>query len=141
MRTIVREEHIDAVVDLGDLLNFGQVAEGDPVGLFKGIESLGVPYLFVRGNHDATRAGDAALLRRMARVPNVVLLQPNEQTYTEQSINGIRIAGFNDPRWFGDNNHNNAAKQVPATRPSPQRSPTGRRPTWSCPTSQEQSGT
>ena len=115
MRTIVREEHIDAVVDLGDLLNFGQVAEGDTVSLFKGIESLGVPYLFVRGNHDATRAGDAALLRRMARVPNVVLLQPNEQTYIEQSINGIRIAGFNDPRWFGDNNHNNAAKQVPAT--------------------------
>lgn len=114
MKTIVEEEQIDAVVDLGDLLNFGSVTEGETVGLFKGIRSLGVPYLFVRGNHDAHSAGDQALLRRLAKVPNVVLLQPDGRTYTELSVGGVRIAGFNDPRWFGDDNRNNAAKQVPA---------------------------
>jgi predicted phosphodiesterase len=114
MKTIVEEEQIDAVVDLGDLLNFGSVTEGETVGLFKGIESLGVPYVFVRGNHDANAAGDDALLRRLARVPNVVLLQPDRKSYTELTIGGVRIAGFNDPRWFGDDNRNNAAKQVPA---------------------------
>jgi hypothetical protein len=102
------------VIDLGDLLNFGNVTEGEAVGLFRGIASLGVPYLFVKGNHDATSASDDALLRRLERVPNVVLLQPNEDEYVEQSVNGVRIAGFNDPRWFGDDNRNNAAKQVPA---------------------------
>jgi predicted phosphodiesterase len=113
MKTIVEEEQIDAVVDLGDLLNFGSVTEGETVGLFKGIESLGVPYVFVRGNHDANSVGDEALLERLARVPNVVLLQPDQKTYTELTVGGVRIAGFNDPRWFGDDNRNNAGKQVP----------------------------
>jgi predicted phosphodiesterase len=114
MKAIVEEEQIDAVVDAGDLLNFGSVTEGETVGLFKGIESLGVPYVFVRGNHDANTASDNALLERLARVPNVVLLQPDRDTYTELTVGGVRIAGFNDPRWFGDDNRNNAAKQVPA---------------------------
>jgi predicted phosphodiesterase len=114
MKTVIEEEQIDAVVDLGDLLNFGSVTEGEAVGLFKGIESLGVPYLFVKGNHDATSASDDAVLTRLAKVRNVVLLQPGEEEYIEQSVNGVRIAGFNDPRWFGDDNRDNAAKQVPA---------------------------
>lgn len=114
MKTIVEEEEIDAVLDLGDLLNFGSVAEGEAAGIFDGIASLGVPYLFVSGNHDANRADDRAVLGRLARVPNVVLLQPEDESYTLYSLNGIRIAGFNDPRWFGDDNRNNAAKQLPA---------------------------
>jgi predicted phosphodiesterase len=114
MRTIIEEEDIDAVLDMGDLLNFGSVAEAEAVGLFDGIASLGVPYLFVGGNHDAMSPDDTAVLDRLARVPNVALLQPAEDTYTVQSINGVRIAGFNDPRWFGDDNRNNAAKQRPA---------------------------
>lgn len=114
MRTIVKNEHIDAVVDAGDLLNFGSVAEGEAAGLFDGIASLGVPYLFVRGNHDARYAGDPEVLTRLAKIPNVVLLQPNRDTYQVETVAGVRIAGFNDPRWFGDDNHDNAAKQVPA---------------------------
>jgi predicted phosphodiesterase len=114
MRTIIEEEQIDAVVDAGDLLNFGSVAEGDAAGIFQGIAALDVPYLFVRGNHDALSAADTSVLNRLARIPNVVLLQPDDEFYTQQSVNGIRIAGFNDPRWFGDDNRNNAEKQVPA---------------------------
>jgi Icc-related predicted phosphoesterase len=114
MRTIVQQEQIDAVLDTGDLVNFGSVTEADAAGIFKGIQSLGVPYLFTKGNHDAQSADDTALLARLAKVPNVVLLQPKADEYTVQSVGGIRIAGFNDPRWFGDDNKDNAAKQKPA---------------------------
>ncbi|HET7761106.1 MAG TPA: DUF998 domain-containing protein [Phycicoccus sp.] len=114
MRTIVEEESIDVVIDTGDLVNFGTVEEATASGMFAGIESLGVPYLFVRGNHDATSAGDHSLLDAMARVPNVVLLQPPDGGYTEVSIGGVSIAGLNDPRWFGDSGTGTPAKQAPA---------------------------
>lgn len=114
MRTIVEQEQIDAVIDAGDLLNFGSVAEADAAGLFQGIESLGVPYIFTRGNHDARSATDTAVLERLARVSNVVLLQPDADRYTVQNVHGISVAGFNDPRWFGDDNRDNTAKQKPS---------------------------
>ena len=74
MRTIVQEEGVDVVVDAGDLVNFGTVEEAEATGLFTGIASVGVPYLFVRGNHDANSPTDTALLDRLARIPNVTLL-------------------------------------------------------------------
>ncbi len=116
MRTIVEEEGVDVVVDTGDLVNFGTVEEAEATGLFAGIESVGLPYLFVRGNHDANSATDTALLDRLARVPNVVLLEDGAGDYTEVSLHGIRIAGFNDPRWFGDSGTGSPAKQVPRAR-------------------------
>lgn len=114
MRTIIEAQSIDAVVDSGDLVNFGTVAEAEAAGLFDGIASLGVPYLFVLGNHDASQAADVALLDRLARIPNVVLLQPTWTTWNAVDLNGIRITGFNDPRWFGDDATRTAAKQKPA---------------------------
>ena len=117
MKTIVAEEQVDAVVDTGDLVNFGTLTEAEASGVLGGIRSLGVPYVFVRGNHDARSASDDELLRALTKIPNVVLLQPDGDSYTVQSIGGVRIAGFNDPRWFGDDNRNNAAKQkAPAAR-------------------------
>ena len=44
----------------------------------------------------------------------MVLLEPDDETFVVESIHGLRIAGFNDPRWFGDDNTGNAAKQKPA---------------------------
>ena len=114
MRTVLEEESIDVVVDAGDLVNFGTVEEGEAAGIFSGIESLGVPYLFVRGNHDATSAGDTAVLDRMATVPNVVLLEDGAGDYTEVTAGGVLISGFNDPRWFGDSGKGSPAKQEPA---------------------------
>jgi predicted phosphodiesterase len=114
MRAIVEDEGIDLVVDAGDLLNFGTVEEGEAAGIFTGIESVGVPYLFVRGNHDATSATDTSVLDRMSRIPNVVLLEPPTGGYTEVTAGGVRIAGLNDPRWFGDSGTGSPAKQVPA---------------------------
>ena len=114
MQRVIRDEQVTAVIDSGDLTNFGSVAEAEAGGLFRSIARLGVPYIFVKGNHDANGANDREILRRMARIPNVILLQPDRESYTEATVDGIRIAGFNDPRWFGDNNQDNSAKQQPA---------------------------
>ena len=116
MRTIVEQEDIDLVVDTGDLVNFGTVAEGQASGMFAGIASLPVPYLFTRGNHDATSATDHAILDRLATLPNVVLLQPEPDEYTVVDAGGIRIGGFNDPRWFGDDGKRSKDKQQPAKK-------------------------
>ncbi len=114
MKRIIDDEHITAVIDSGDLLNFGSVTEAELSGIFTSIGKLGVPYIFVRGNHDASSAGDQSLLQRMARIKNVVLLEPTPQSYTEVTVDGVVIAGFNDPRFFGDDNKNNNEKQRPA---------------------------
>lgn len=114
MKSIVTDQKIDAVIDLGDLVNFGSVTEADAAGLFAGIESLEVPYLFVGGNHDFASAKDRALLTRLARVPNVVLLQPGDDVYTAYTLKGLRITGFNNPRYFGDDARDTGQKQRPA---------------------------
>ncbi len=114
MRTIIEQEGIDAVIDSGDLINFGRVPEAQAAGLLSGIESLGVPYIFVSGNHDAASPTDTDLLDRLAAVPNVVLLQRPNGDYTAYSFHGLQISGFNDPRWFGDDNKDPTAKERPA---------------------------
>ena len=114
MKRIIDDEQITAVIDAGDLLNFGSVSEAELSGIFTSIERLRVPYLFVRGNHDASSLADQALLERMAKIPNVVLLEATPQSYTEVGVNGVAVAGFNDPRFFGDENKNNNQKQEPA---------------------------
>lgn len=100
VRQIVASEDIDAVIDTGDLINFGQPREGELTDIYAGIESLGVPYVFVRGNHDAVSASDEALLRRMAQVPNVVLLEPSAGDFQRVDVHGVSISGFNDVRYF-----------------------------------------
>lgn len=104
MRQIVVEQDIDAVIDTGDLVNFGRPEEGKLGRLYRGIESLGVPYVFVRGNHDATSRADESVLRRLAEVPNVVLLEPTAGRFVEAEVNGVRISGFNDWRYFAESN-------------------------------------
>ena len=114
MRTIIKEEDIDAVIDSGDLVNFGRVQEGDAAGLYRSIQSLGVPYIFTSGNHDQSSASDRAVLARLARIPNVVLLEDAAGSLREVTFHGLRITGFNDPRWFGDDNADPTAKEKPA---------------------------
>ena len=114
MKQIIDDEKITAVIDSGDLLNFGNVSEAELAGIFGSIARLGVPYIFVRVNHDANSPVDQALLERMARIKNVLLLEPTPGSYTEASVNGVVVAGFNDPRFFGDDNKNNSQKQQPA---------------------------
>jgi predicted phosphodiesterase len=116
MAKIINDERITAVIDSGDLINFGSVTEAELSGIFTSIAKLGVPYIFVRGNHDASSLTDQALLERMARIKNVILLEPTPQAYTEVNVDGVLVAGFNDPRFFGDNNVDNNKKQEPAAK-------------------------
>lgn len=114
MRQIVASERIDAVIDTGDLLNFGQAREGQLTGVYDGIESLGVPYIFVRGNHDAVSATDEGILRALARVPNVVLLEPSAGEYVRAEVNGVSISGFNDVRYFNQRSEDFGEEQEEA---------------------------
>lgn len=111
MRQIVQARGIDAVIDTGDVVNFGQPQEGDLTGLWEGIESLGVPYIFVRGNHDATSATDERVLRRMATIPNVVLLEPTDGEHQLVTVGGVTISGFNDVRYFNQRSEEFAGAQ------------------------------
>jgi predicted phosphodiesterase len=111
MKQIVQDEDITAVIDAGDLVNFGRTAEGEMSGIFADIEDLGVPYVFVRGNHDAVSPRDEAVLRRMGQIPNVILLEPTAGEYVEANVNGVRISGFNDWRHFAEVNDDFAAQQ------------------------------
>ncbi|WP_109471155.1 metallophosphoesterase [Ornithinimicrobium cavernae] len=111
VKQIVEDEQITAVIDTGDMLNFGRVAEGDLAGMYAAIEDLGVPYVFVRGNHDALTPTDESLLRRLAEVPNVVLLEPTAGEYVEATIAGVTLTGLNDWRHFGEVNEDFGAQQ------------------------------
>ncbi len=82
---LVDQFKVDAVVDSGDLSTWGSSAEEGFVGR---IGSLGVPYVFVRGNHDSRAIADA-----VARQRNAVVLDGRVAT-----VAGLRIAGVADPR-------------------------------------------
>ncbi len=101
MKTIIEEQGIDVVVDSGDLITLGDVEVGFS-RLHDSIADLGVPYVFIRGNHDASSRDDTRLLDKMAATRGVQLLEPRPGEYQQVTVGGVRIAGFNDPRYFND---------------------------------------
>ncbi|MGO0575899.1 metallophosphoesterase family protein [Ornithinimicrobium panacihumi] len=112
MREIVENEDIDAVIDTGDLVNFGQPREGNLTGIYQGIQSLGVPYIFTRGNHDALSSTDENVLRRLSRLPNVVLLEPTQGEFVRAAVNGVTVSGFNDTRYYNQRGADFAEEQT-----------------------------
>jgi predicted MPP superfamily phosphohydrolase len=89
IRTVVQTFEIDAVIDTGDLVDWGSSAE---TGYAASIPQVGVPYIWVRGNHDST-----AIQAAVARQSNAVVL---DNAITE--VEGIRIAGIGDPQFTPD---------------------------------------
>jgi predicted phosphodiesterase len=81
---LVREFDVDAVLDTGDLTNFGTPLESS-IGTL--IERLDVPYYLVPGNHDST-ANERALdlVRNIRVIGNEVV-----------DISGIEVLGWRDP--------------------------------------------
>lgn len=89
IRTVVQQFDIDAVIDTGDITDWGS----DPETSFvSAIGQLTVPYIYIRGNHDSSATAAA-----VARQPNAVVLEN-----TATTINGLRIAGIGDPRFTPD---------------------------------------
>jgi predicted phosphodiesterase len=89
MEQLVEQFDADAVIDSGDTTDFGTVAE---LGIAESIGELGVPYVWVRGNHDSLLTRDA-----VAAQPNAVVLEGR----TEE-VAGLRIWGVGDPRFTPD---------------------------------------
>jgi predicted phosphodiesterase len=89
IRTVVKQWDIDAVVDTGDIVDWGSSAETSYVS---NIGQLGVPYIYVRGNHDST-----AIQEAVARQPNATVLDDATTT-----VNGVTFAGIGDPEFTPD---------------------------------------
>lgn len=83
-RELTRAFGVDFVVDTGDITSFGTPAENV---ILTSIPSFGVPYVFVRGNHDSFGLQEA-----ISRVKNVHVLDG-----TSTSIDGLEIYGRGDP--------------------------------------------
>ncbi|TNM59291.1 metallophosphoesterase [Streptomyces sp. NP160] len=92
MATLVAEFDVAGVVDTGDSSDFGSAAE---TGLLAPVAGLGVPYLWVRGNHDSstTQAAVEALAG-----PSDGLVRVLDDGETAE-IAGVRFAGTGDPRF------------------------------------------
>ncbi|GAB3217519.1 hypothetical protein GCM10027586_10710 [Kineococcus gypseus] len=82
---LVQQFGVRAVVDTGDITTWGTEAESSFLGRIGG---LGVPYVFVRGNHDSALTQQA-----VAAQPGAVVL--DEGAVAE--VAGLRFAGKGDP--------------------------------------------
>jgi putative phosphoesterase len=86
---LARAFDVDAVIDTGDLTSFGERVEAR---VAESVGDLGVPYIFVPGNHDSTsnRAAIAAL-------PGVTLLDREVE-----DVEGFDVLGWADPTFTAD---------------------------------------
>jgi predicted MPP superfamily phosphohydrolase len=90
-KALVDDYRVDAVIDTGDLVDWGT----PPEQLFaRQIAALGVPYVFVKGNHDSS--GIAAAV---AEQPNAIVLDVDTAPV---EVAGLRFAGMADPRFTAD---------------------------------------
>jgi predicted phosphodiesterase len=89
IRTVVQTFEIDAVVDTGDMVDWGSIAE---TNYATAIPSVGVPYIYVRGNHDS-----ALIQAAVARQRNAIVLDNKITT-----VDGLTIAGIGDPEFTPD---------------------------------------
>lgn len=89
IKSVSKQFSVDLVVDSGDISDHGTAAENwylEPIG------ELGLPYVFVRGNHDSLETRDT-----IAAHSNAVVL---EREVAE--VAGLRIYGAGDPRFTPD---------------------------------------
>lgn len=86
IRSLIAQHEINMVIDAGDLTDHGSRPEDQfarPIG------TLGVPYVYVRGNHDSPGTEDA------------VRAEPNAHVLSGavDEVDGFRIIGAGDPRY------------------------------------------
>lgn len=89
IRTVVEQFGIDAVIDTGDITDWGTEPEASYVA---SIGLLKVPYVFIRGNHDSTATAAA-----VGQQSNAVVLDNSVAT-----VAGLTVAGIGDPRFTPD---------------------------------------
>lgn len=89
MRSIIEQYDIDVVLDTGDIADHGTGVEN---ALLEPIETLGVPYVYIRGNHDSSTTAAA-----IGQMQNTFVI---DQEIVE--VGGLVIAGAADPRFTPD---------------------------------------
>ncbi len=85
---LVEQFGVDVVVDTGDVTTWGTPAESTTLGR---ISRLGVPYVFVRGNHDSVVTANAVAAQ------GATVLEGEAVT-----IEGLTFAGIGDARFSPD---------------------------------------
>ena len=90
--TVVKQYNIDLVVDTGDIVDWGSKQED---AYIHNIRNVGVPYVYIRGNHDS--ASTAAAVRRAGGT----VLENQVRT-----VDGLTFAGIGDPRFTPDKETN-----------------------------------
>lgn len=89
IRSVIKQFQINAIIDSGDLTDHGTPVENR---LAVDAGQLGVPYVWVRGNHDSTGTE-----RAMSKQRSVVVLDG-----TPREVLGLRLFGIGDPRFTPD---------------------------------------
>ncbi|MEP7055925.1 MAG: metallophosphoesterase [Actinomycetota bacterium] len=89
IQQLVQQFKIDVIADTGDIADWGTDLES---GTARDIGPLGVPYVFVRGNHDSGATENAVRAQ-----PNAVVLDGDGRT-----VAGLRFFGIADPRFTPD---------------------------------------
>ncbi|MGW0084021.1 metallophosphoesterase family protein [Streptomyces sp. NPDC003393] len=88
--SLVEQYKVDVIVDSGDTMDHGTAAEN---GFLDPVKNLGVPYVWVRGNHDSTTTQ-----RYLERMKNVHVLDEGRA----ETVAGLRFAGTGDPQFTPD---------------------------------------
>jgi predicted phosphodiesterase len=107
VRELARRFQVDAVIDTGDLTDFGSPVEG---ALSHGLAQIAVPTLFVAGNHDSQ-----ATVRAERAAPRTTVLDGQLVT-----VDGLTVLGEPDPssarQGVGSVDTSDAALTAAATR-------------------------
>ncbi|MEV6836713.1 metallophosphoesterase [Streptomyces sp. NPDC051133] len=88
--SLVEQYKVDVIVDSGDTMDHGTAAEN---GFLDPVKDLGVPYVWVRGNHDS-----GITQRYLERMKNVRVLDDGHA----ETVAGLRFAGIGDPQYTPD---------------------------------------
>ncbi len=86
VRSLIDQFKINLVIDTGDISDHGTKIENSFV---EEIGDLGIPYVFVRGNHDSMETQKA-----VAKQKNAIVLDDRVA-----EVAGLRIYGIGDPRF------------------------------------------
>lgn len=88
--SLVEQYKVNVIVDTGDTMDHGTAAEN---GFLDPVAALGVPYVWVRGNHDSL-----VTQRYLERMKNVHVLDEGRA----ETVAGVRFAGIGDPQFTPD---------------------------------------
>ncbi|MEU6509221.1 metallophosphoesterase [Streptomyces sp. NPDC046942] len=88
--SLVEQYKVNVIVDSGDTMDHGIAAEN---GFLDPVRDLGVPYVWVRGNHDSR-----ITQHYLERMKNVHVLDDGRA----QTVAGLRFAGIGDPQFTPD---------------------------------------